>query len=147
MSTLIAVMRSLGRADALALRESATNMTGTEIIRSEHCVPAWDGTKDYTSWPVGSPVADDGQVWTLLQPHNAANYEGRPSDLRALWGLCHTKDPDRAKPWVEPLGTSGMYMSGECYRDTGGTVWRCKQDNTVHNAAALPTAWDAAEEV
>ena len=145
MSTLIAAMRSLGRTDALALRESATNMTGTEIIRSEHCVPAWDGTKDYTSWPVGSPVADDGQVWTLIQPHNAAHYEGRPSDLRALWGLCHTKDPDRAKPWVEPLGTSGMYMTGECYRDDDGAVWRCKQDNTVHDAAALPAAWEREE--
>ena len=145
MNTLIAAMRSLGRADALTLREDAVGMTGTEIIRSEHCVPAWDGSKDYTPWPVGAPVADDGQVWTLLQPHNAASYEGRPSDLRALWGLCHTKDPDRAKPWVEPLGTSGMYMSGECYRDDDGTVWRCKQDNTVHDAAALPAAWEKEE--
>lgn len=145
MSTLIDVMRSLGRADALTLRNCAANMTGTEIIRSEHCVPEWDGTKDYTSWPVGAPVADSGQVWTLIQPHNATHYEGRPGDLRALWGLCHTTDPERAKPWVEPLGTSGMYMSGECYRDAEGTVWRCKQDNTVHGAAALPSAWEREE--
>lgn len=146
MSTLIDVMRSLGRADALALRDSAAGMTGTEIIQSEHCVPAWDGSKDYTEWPVGAPVSDAGQVWTLLQPHNAAHYEGRPGDLRALWGLCHTKDPERAKPWVEPLGTSGMYMSGECYQDTEGTVWSCKHDNTVHDAAALPSAWEEVEE-
>ena len=146
MNTLIDAMRSLGRADALALRDSAVGMTGTEIIRSEHCIPKWGGTKDYTSWPAGSPVADDGQIWTLLQPHNAASYEGRPGDLRALWGLCHTKDQGRAKPWVEPLGTSGMYMSGECYRDDDGVVWRCKQDNTVHDAVALPAAWEEVEE-
>lgn len=146
MNTLIEAMRSLGRADALALRGAAADITGTEIIRAEHCVPAWDGSKDYTAWPVGAPVTDEGQVWTLLQPHNAASYEGRPGDLRALWGLCHTMDPQRAKPWVEPLGTSGMYMAGECYRDAEGTVWRCKQDNTVHDAAALPAGWEQAEE-
>lgn len=141
MSTLLEALRSLGRADALALRGKAQNMTGTEIIASEHCVPAWDGSRDYSSWPVGSPVSDEGQVWTLIQPHNAANYEGRPSTMRALWGLCHTTDPSRAKPWVEPLGTSGMYMAGECYIDTEGTVWRCLQDNTVYDASALPDVW------
>lgn len=142
MSTLVEAMRSLGRADALSLRGDASGMTGTAIIASEHCVPAWDSAKDYSNWPVGAPVSDEGQVWTLIQPHNAANYEGRPSSLRALWGLCHTTDPAKAKPWVDPFGTSGMYMAGECYIDTNGTVQRCKQDNTVHDAVALPDAWE-----
>lgn len=62
--------------------------------------------------------------------------------LRALWGLAHTKDPARAKPWVDPYGTSGMYMSGECYRAEDGTVYRCKQDNCVYDAQALPSAWE-----
>lgn len=39
MSTLIAAMRNLGRADALALQKGAAEMTGTEIIRSEHWRP------------------------------------------------------------------------------------------------------------
>ena len=141
MNTLLEAMRSLGRADALALRAKAKDMTGTEIIAGEHAVPAWDSTKDYSDWPVGAPVADEGQVWTLLQPHNAADYEGRPSTMRALWALTHTTDPKRAKPWVEPYGTSGMYMAGECYRDAEGAVWQCSQDNTVHDAAVLPEAW------
>ena len=84
-------------------------------------------------------------MWTLIQPHNAANYQGRPADLRALWGLCHTKDPAKAKPWVDAYGTSGMYMTGECYRAEDGTVYRAKQDNLVHNAAALPGSWEKAQ--
>lgn len=144
MNTLLEAMRSLGRADALSLRSKAKDMTGTEVISQEHAVPAWEGAKDYSDWPIGAPVADEGQVWTLLQPHNAASYEGRPSTMRALWGLVHTMDPSRAKPWVEPLGTSGMYMTGECYKDAEGAVWQCKQDNTVHDAAALPSAWEEA---
>ena len=81
-------------------------------------------------------------MWTLIQPHNAANYDGRPSSLRALWGLCHTTDPAKAKPWVDPFGTSGMYMVGEYYIDTNGTTWKCKQDNMVYDASALPDAWE-----
>ena len=117
-------------------------MDGTAIIAMERAVPAWDKQQDYTGWPVGSPVSDEDQVWTLITPHRAADYEGRPSTLRALWNLCHTKDPAKAKPWVNPEGQSGMYMTGECYRAESGTVYRCKQDNCVWDAAGLPSAWE-----
>ena len=137
------VFRSLGRSDALKLREEAHSLTGTQIIDREFAVPAFDPAKDYSDFPVGAPVADEGQVWLLIQPHNAAHYAGRPSSLRALWGLAHTTNPAKAKPWVDPYGTSGMYMQGECYRDADGTVWRCLQDNVVHDAAAYPQAWEA----
>ena len=137
------VLRSLGQREAAELRAGAAEMDGTAIIAMERAVPAWSHEKDYSAWPVGAPVADEGQVWPLIQPHNAASYEGRPSTLRALWGLAHTKDPARAKPWVAPYGTSGMYMIGECYVDEDGTVYRCLQDNCVWDAAGLPSAWEA----
>lgn len=138
------IFRTAGRAAALQLRAEAANLTGTEIIDREHDVPEFNPQRDYSAWPVGSPVADGGQVWTLIQPHNAAHYPGgRPSTLRALWGLAHTKDPEKAKPWVDAYGTSGMYMQGECYVDDAGVVWRCKQDNVVHPASAFASAWEA----
>lgn len=139
------VLRDLGRREATELRQGAAEMDGTAIIAMERAVPAWDKQQDYTSWPVGAPVADEGQVWLLIQPHNAANYQGRPSSLRALWGLAHTKDPSKAKLWVAPLGTSGMYMTGECYRAEDGTVYRCRQDNCVWDAEGLPSAWEKME--
>ena len=89
-------MRALGR---------AADMDGTAIIAEEAKLPSFAPAKDYSNWPWGAPVADGGQVWTLLQPHNTANYEGRPATLRALWELRHTKDPAHAKPFVEPYGT------------------------------------------
>ena len=137
-------MKEKGADDAAALRTKANTMTGTEIIAAEIAVPDFDATKDYSACPVGTPVADEGQVWKLIQPHNAANYSGRPSTLRALWGLCHTTDPAKAKPWVDANGTSGMYMKDECYKAADGKVYRCKQDNCVHDAAALPSAWEDA---
>lgn len=141
-SILIEAMRNLGESNALALRNDAAKMSGTQIIAQEYCVPSWSADKDYSAWPIGSPVSDNGQVWVLIQPHNAANYNGHPEDIRSLWGLCHTTDPTKAKPWIDAYGTSGMYMKDEYYKDIDGVVHRCRQDNTVHDAAALPDAWE-----
>lgn len=145
--SMIDVFRSLGRADALALRKEAASLTGTEIIDREHCVPAFDPSKDYSACPAGTPVADADQVWLLLQPYNAAHYAGRPADLRAQWGLAHTTNPARAKPWVPPYGTSGLYKAGECYKHADGSVRRLKkgQPDTDHDADALPDAWEVVE--
>lgn len=136
------VFYGMGQADALDLRNSAAGMTGTQIIDREYAAPAFDPQKDYSAFPAGSPVTDEDQVWLLIQPHNAAHYEGRPATLRALWVLAHTTNPKKAKPWVDAYGTSGMYMTGECYRDDDGRVWRARQDNLVHDAAAYPDGWE-----
>lgn len=130
------IMRQQGKTDALDLQARSAGMTGTEIIAEENKVPAFDPTKDYTKWPAGAPVVDDGQVWTLLQPYNAAHYTGRPADLRALWGLAHTKDPYKAKSWVEPYGTSGLYQVDECciYNEK---VWRNLYNNNEYPPETL----------
>lgn len=145
---ILDIMRRQGRADALELRARAKDISGTELIAQETAVPAFDPAKDYSSWPVGSPVADGGQVWTLLQPYNAAHYSGRPAELRALWGLAHTKDPDRAKPWVAPLGTSGLYAAEEvCIHE--GKVWRNLREGNEYPPGTLgaETFWEMIREV
>lgn len=112
--TLNNAMFIQGKADALDLAARASELSGTALIAEEEKVPAWSKTADYSGEHVGIPVSDEGQVWTLIIPHQAADYEGGPSSLRALWGLAHTKDPAKAKPWVASHGTSGWYMAGEC---------------------------------
>lgn len=139
------VGREQGAFDARDLAKRAHGMDGTSIIAEENCVPAFNPKADYSNAPIGAPVADEGQVWLLLQPYNASHYTGRPSNTRAHWGLAHTKDPAKAKAWVDSYGTSGMYMKDECYKDENGVVHRAKQDNLVHNAVALPSAWDVVE--
>lgn len=114
MSIYTDAMREKGMADALKLRGRAANMDGTAVIAEAQKVPAFDSTKDYSTWPAGAPVQQEGQVYKLLQPHNAANYDGSPATLPALWGIMHTKDPAKAKPYVAPNGTSGLYMKDEC---------------------------------
>lgn len=107
-------MYAQGRADALSLSLRAPEMTGTELIEEEVKVPAWSKSADYSNEKPGIAVADEGQVWILIIPHRAADYEGRPSTQRSLWGLAHTTDPTKAKPWVASFGTSGLYQPGEC---------------------------------
>ena len=137
-------LRTLGKVDAVDLRRRAPDMDGTALIAEEEKIPAFDPQKDYSGWLAGAPVSDEGQVWTLLQPHNAAHYDGRPSTLRALWGLTHTKDPRKAKPWVNPYGISGMYKLDECYKDTDGTVYRQVYDgDNEYPASVLPERWKA----
>lgn len=135
------IMYQEGRRQALDLQARSGTMNGTEIIAEEQKIPAFDPQKDYSAWPVGAPVSDEGQVWTLLQPHNAAHYVGRPSALRALWGLAHTTDPAKAKPFVAPYGTSGLYMAGECCTENGST-YRSKQDNNPYAPGEYPLWWE-----
>ena len=81
-----------GKADAIALRNAAPNMTDGELIASINCIPKHNPNKDYSAWAVGSPVKElvDGEyaVFRLLVPHDAKDYSGSPSTLVELWSVC-----------------------------------------------------------
>ena len=140
---ILALMKEKGKSDALDLRSRAKNLDGTAIIAEETKIPQFDGNKDYSSFPVGSPVWEeiDGerQVFGLIQPHNAAHYPGStPSNTRALWSLKHTKDVEKAKAWIAPLGTSGLYMKDEVCKHSD-KIWRSKQDNNPYEPGVTGT--------
>lgn len=144
---VIETLRRQGKASALTLREKAPEMDGTQLIAEEDFVPDFDPKKDYTGWKAGSPVRDEGQVWTLLQPYNASHFTGRPSTLRAMWGLAHTTDPKKAKPYVAPYGTSGLYANGECMIWTDGEIYRCIATNpTEYTPDSYAQYWERVEQ-
>ena len=142
--------RQRGRADALQLAARAAQMTGTAIIAAQSQIPAWREDAVYTAEHVGYPVQDADQVYLILQPHTPAHNPGlRPADLPAIYSIRHTTDPQRAKPYAAPSGTSGLYMTGDCCR-YAGRVWRSGQDNNVWTPGTPGVAWEdlgAAEEV
>ena len=140
---ILNLMKEKGRSDALDLRSRAKDLDGTALIAEESKVPRFDPEKDYSDWAAGSPVFEevDGerQVFTLIIPHNAANYPGStPSNTLALWSLKHTKDAAKAKPWVAPLGTSGMYMTDEVCKHSD-KLWKSKRDNNPYEPGATGT--------
>lgn len=135
---------NMGRADALALREMAVagSLTDTQIIDTEEAVPEWIETRDYTKFAAGTPVIHEGQIYGLLQPHNAANYPGTtPATLPALWRVKHTTNPSKAKPWAQPSSTSDMYLVGECVVWFNGKTYRAVRD-TSYSPAQYEEDWE-----
>lgn len=130
-----------GRSDALDLVSRISGMSDTEIIDEEDKIPQFDPNKDYTGYAIGFAVQDAGQTYGLIQPHNASHYpEQRPVDLSALWGVKHTKNPLKAKAYVRPLGTSGLYMKDECYK-ANDTVYISEIDNNAYTFEEYPQGW------
>lgn len=144
-TTALNAMKLQGLTDARDLRSRAADMDGTAIIAEEEKIPQFDPVKDYSSWKVGAPVYEiiggERQIFTLMQPYNAANYSGTPSTLPAIWSIRHTKDPKKAKPYLAPNGTSGLYMLDECCTENGKT-WSSTQDNNPYSPSAYPLYWD-----
>lgn len=144
MSNLAEAMRIFAKENAQHLKEQGESMSGAEIIDQELFVPEWKPANYQT---VGAPVRYEGQVYKVLQAHDStANPDWTPAATPALWSICHTTDPAKAKPWLEPQGTSGMYYKDECYRADDGTVYRQIYDGgNVYDAAATPDRWEAVE--
>lgn len=139
---VLSVFRENGRLDALDLRGRAASMDGTAIISEEAKIPAWDVAKDYTGWAVGAPVAYDGNIFGLLIPHHAAHYpDANPANSPAMWSVKHTKDPERAKVYLAPNGTSGLYMADECCVQ-GGVVYRSRHDDNPYSPEDYPDWWE-----
>ena len=136
--------RNMGKADALSLREKAVagSVTDTYIIDFEQAVPKWSNEKDYSNTSIGTPVQYAGQVYGLIQPHNASHYpDTTPSILTSLWRVKHTTNPAKAKPFVKPTSTSDMYLTGECMLWTDGTVKTAKRD-TIYSPDEYADDWE-----
>lgn len=144
MSNLTEAIRILAKENALHLKTQGESMSGTEIIDREIFIPEWKPANYQT---VGTPIRYEGQVYKVLQAHDStANPDWAPASQPALWSICHTADPAKAKPWAEPQGTSGIYQLGECYIADDGTIYRQIYDgDNVYDAAAMPDRWEAVE--
>lgn len=150
---ILDVMREQGKTDALSLRGRAANMTGTEVIAEEGKVPLFESGKDYSGWAVGAPVGEivDGeiQIYKWITPVNTANYPGMlPSNSPALLSPCHTTDQAKAKPWLAPNGTSGLYAVDEVC-SYNGHIWRnlCENNEYPPETQNVEDRWEDLGEI
>lgn len=133
--------RARGRAAAADLAARAPQMTGTAIIAEEDNIPDWSEKAVYKAAMVGWPVRDNGQVYTISQPHTPAYNPGvHPADLPAIYSIKHTQDPARAKPFQPPVGTSGLYHEGDCCTQDG-CVWQSLINDNAWSPAGYPPGW------
>ena len=54
----------------------------------------------------------------------------------------HTKDPAKAKPYVAPYGTSGLYDKDEVCLWTDGIVYKSLVDNNAYSPADYAANWE-----
>lgn len=138
---VLSKMKEIGLQSAEEFQAEAVSLDGTAIIDKENDIPDFNPEVQYLNWSKGECVRDNNQVWQLIQPYDSTIYKDRPEDLRAQWGLCHTKDPNKAKPYIAPMGQSGMYMKDECCLENE-KVYRSKIDNNVWKPTEYPTGWE-----
>lgn len=148
---VVKTLSELGRLKAESIREKvvAKEIDDTELIDNEDYVPEWK-QMDYTNVAIGTPVRDpfddSGQVYKLWQQHDATNQpDWHPAAAVSLWDIAHTKNPDKAKPYVEPQGTRGMYMKDEVMVWTDGKTYRSTADNNVYTPETYAQWWEVVE--
>lgn len=139
---IMAAMHTAGAADASAI--AAKSISGeaddTALIAAEEQIPTWR-QRDYTDVPIGTPYKYGDQVYKLWQAHDATNQpDWTPDKAVSLWDICHTTDPTKAKSYVAPQGTRGMYQIGDVCTE-GGIIYRSTIDNNVWQPSAYPQGW------
>ena len=144
-------LRDIGKQKALNLRAKvvANEVDDTSLIEQEKLVPNWKAI-DYSNFEIGTPVRDPsdgtGQVYKLLQKHDATGHDDwNPAAAVSLWDIAHTKDPAKAKPYVEPQGTRGMYMKDDVMVWTNGMVYKSTIDNNVYTPEVRGSYWSVVE--
>lgn len=144
-------LRDIGKQKALNLRAKvvANEVDDTSLIEQEELVPNWKAI-DYSNFEIGTPVRDPsdgtGQVYKLLQKHDATGHDDwNPAAAVSLWDIAHTKDPAKAKPYVEPQGTRGMYMKDEVMIWTDEKVYKSTIDNNVYTPEVRGSYWSVVE--
>ena len=135
-------MYDYGRNEALKLRQEAISGSAdrTAIIAKEEFVPEWREGPYNT---VGAVVREGTQIYRVLQAHDSTGNPGwKPSATPALFEVYHTKDPAKAKPYVAPYGTSGLYDKDEVCLWTDGIVYKSLVDNNAYSPADYAANWE-----
>lgn len=139
---IMTAMHTAGAADASAIAAKSVSgeADGTALIAAEEQIPTWR-QRDYTDVPIGTPYKYADQVYKLWQAHDATNQpDWTPDKAVSLWDICHTTDPTKAKPYVAPQGTRGMYQIDDVCTE-GGKLYRSTMENNVWEPSAYPQGW------
>lgn len=135
--------RQRGYDDAKTVQNNVENMTGTELNAVDDRIPrfvAAVSAKNMLDRPVGFVCKSSaGRVVKLLQVYDSNVFAQEPEELPAQWGFKWSKDPLKARPFIQ-LATS-PYMIGDCCID-GGKVYRSRIDNNVHAPSAYHDGWE-----
>ena len=142
MDNVSTILEATVRLAKNELRQNAGSMEQTEVISCAALLEEWKPG----SFAVGDVVKHNGQPWKCVQAHDSTrNPDWQPGAAASLWSPYHSKSPAWALDWVQPTGAQDAYQQGEYMVWTDGSLYQCRQDNTVWPPTELPTAWEKQE--
>lgn len=144
---LNAAMYEKGRADALALQDNVSTMTGDELNESTLIIPKFKEAvkvKNMMDRKAGRNdgfvcVSPIGNVVMLLQNYDSDVYTADPEELLAQWRFWWSTDPAKAKPFIKDANSP--YDIGHCCI-WEGEVHRSKMNNNVYSPDEYPDGWE-----
>lgn len=130
----------------LQRKAEAEEITPTEIISQDIYIAEYDSTRS-EPFTKGELTKVNGIVSKCITagfvPSHYPQYIPEVND--AQFEVYHTTDPARAVKWIQPNGTSGMYMKNDVYKEDDGNIYRCTQDNNVYRYTEYPSYWELVE--
>ena len=137
-----------GKADALALQERSSGLTGTELNAEDDKIPAFREAVKHQNMLERTAGQEDGfvckssagRVVRLIQNYDSDIFTQEPEELPAQWRFVWSQDPAKALPFIS-LSTS-PYNTGDCCTEGEGT-FRSTMAGNVWAPSAYPRGWEA----
>ena len=124
---------------------AAGDRDGTAVVYREALLPEWEknGASGDGEHPVGECCIHAGQAWKCIQGHNTNNNPDiEPGKSPAHWAPFHTKDPAKAKLFIQPTMAEDSYYPGECCVFEGSTYRSVMEGANSHSPADYPQGWE-----
>lgn len=146
-------MKAKGAADAQDFQERSAEMDGTAMYAEEEKIPDFAEAvkvKNMLERPAGQTngfVCKNSleQVVRLIQNYDSNIFTQEPGDkaLAAHWRFVYSKDPKKAKPFLEDstILAINYYSKDECCIDAG-FVWRSKLTPNTWRPTEYEAGWD-----
>lgn len=149
----ITAMRNQGLADAADLQQRSATMDGTALYAEEEKIPDFQAArkvKNMKDRPAGQTNGfvcrnSAGLVVRLVQAYDSDIYQQEPGDktLAAQWRFVYSKDPRKAKPFLDDpdILSLNYYNVGECCTENGH-VYRSTIPNNVYRPSVYAQGWE-----
>lgn len=148
---VLQAMREYGQRKAAELQAASAGMSSTELYAAEDYIPDFQEAKAVMNMNQRKVGKDDGflcrstagHIVRLIGSYNSDVWPGEPETLLAQWKFVWSKDPKKARPFLE-LSTS-PYNTGDCciYPAEDGVdhVYRSGQDGNTWPPRTLNIKW------
>lgn len=144
---LLNALEAVVKQAKLSLKTQLTSgsMDGTTAIDLEILVSPWtvpDPAKPI-KFVVGDMRTKDNQVWKCIQAYTDVEHINViPGETPSMWVPYHTKDPKKAKPFIQPTFAENSYFKDECCI-FNGVVHRSIMDTAnAYSPEAYPAGWE-----